>query len=108
MRLLLTKRRDNFTAPYAAVGHVTLIGGEGKLVPGKGPVRTASRRFSRARAATGIPFSQHQGIRISRRTDSADRLAQRWDCARRRNSVQLKNGREFIFTYPIVAETFDF
>ena len=29
--------------PGVAVGHVTLIEGEGKLVPGKGPIRTGVR-----------------------------------------------------------------
>src|SRR6185369_13265008 len=63
--------------PGIAVGHVTLIEGEGKLVPGKGPILlTGTHSVGTVRDA-----------------------AIQW---------QLKNGREFIFTYPIVAETFDF
>ena len=37
-----------------AVGHVTLIEGDGKLVPGRGRSARASRPSFRGRAATGI------------------------------------------------------
>jgi D-aminopeptidase len=107
-----------------AVGHVTLIEGEGKLVPGKGPIRTGvTAILPRPRGnwdpvfaatfnqngngdMTGINWIKESGFMegpiLLTGTHSVGTVrdaAVQW---------QLKNGREFIFTYPIVAETFDF
>jgi len=110
--------------PGVAVGHVTLIEGEGKLVPGKGPVRTGvTAILPRARGnwdpvfaatfnqngngdMTGINWIKESGflegpilLTGTHSVGTVRDAAIQW---------QLKNGREFIFTYPIVAETFDF
>ena len=107
-----------------AVGHVTLIEGEGKLVPGKGPVRTGvTAILPRPRGnwdpvfaatfnqngngdMTGINWIKESGflegpilLTGTHSVGTVRDAAIQW---------QLKNGREFIFTYPIVAETFDF
>ena len=110
--------------PGVAVGHVTLIEGEGKLVPGKGPVRTGvTAILPRPRGnwdpvfaatfnqngngyMTGINWIKESGflegpilLTGTHSVGTVRDAAIQW---------QLKNGREFIFTYPIVAETFDF
>jgi len=107
-----------------AVGHVTLIEGDGKLVPGKGPIRTGvTAILPRPRGnwdpvfaatfnqngngdMTGINWIKESGFMegpiLLTGTHSVGTVrdaAIQW---------QLKNGREFVFTYPIVAETFDF
>ena len=107
-----------------AVGHVTLIEGEGKLVPGKGPVRTgvtailprprgnwdpvfaATFNLNGNGDMTGINWIKESGFMegpiLLSGTHSVGTVrdaAIQW---------QLKNGRDFLFTYPIVAETFDF
>ena len=107
-----------------AVGHVTLIEGEGKLIPGKGPIRTGvTAILPRPRGnwdpvfaatfnqngngdMTGINWIKESGFMegpiLLTGTHSVGTVrdaAIQW---------QLKNGREFVFTYPIVAETFDF
>ena len=107
-----------------AVGHVTLIEGEGKLVPGKGPIRTgvtailprpkgnwdpvfaATFNLNGNGDMTGINWIKESGFMegpiLLTGTHSVGTVrdaAIQW---------QLKNGRNFIFTYPIVAETFDF
>jgi hypothetical protein len=51
-----------------AVGHVTLIEGDGKLIPGKVRFGQASLRFSRARAATGILYSRRRSTRTAMAT----------------------------------------
>jgi D-aminopeptidase len=106
-----------------AVGHVTLIEGEGKIVPGKGPIRTGvTAILPRPRGnwdpvfaatfnqngngdMTGINWIKESGFLegpiLLTGTHSVGIVrdtAIQW---------QLKNGREFIFTYPVVAETFD-
>jgi L-aminopeptidase/D-esterase-like protein len=106
-----------------AVGHVTLIEGEGKLIPGKGPIRTGiTAILPRPRGnwdpvfaatfnqngngdMTGINWIKESGFMegpiLLTGTHSVGTVrdaAIQW---------QIKNGREFIFTYPIVAETFD-
>jgi D-aminopeptidase len=106
-----------------AVGHVTLIEGEGRLVPGKGPVRTgvtailprprgnwdpvfaATFNLNGNGDMTGINWIKESGFMegpiLLTGTHSVGTVrdaAIQW---------QLKNGREFTFTYPIVAETFD-
>ena len=107
-----------------AVGHVTLIEGEGKLVPGKGPIRTGvTAILPRPRGnwdpvfaatfnqngngdMTGINWIKESGflegpilLTGTHSVGTVRDAAIQW---------QLKNGREFLFTYPIVAETFDF
>lgn len=107
-----------------AVGHVTLISGEGKLVPGKGPVRTGvTAILPRPRGnwdpvfaatfnqngngdMTGINWIKESGflegpilLTGTHSVGTVRDAAIQW---------QLKNGRDFIFTYPVVAETFDF
>jgi len=107
-----------------AVGHVTLIEGEGKLIPGKGPIRTgvtailprpkgnwdpvfaATFNLNGNGDMTGINWIKESGFMegpiLLTGTHSVGTVrdaAIQW---------QLKNGRNFIFTYPIVAETFDF
>lgn len=107
-----------------AVGHVTLIEGEGKLIPGKGPIRTgvttilprpkgnwdpvfaATFNLNGKGDMTGINWIKESGFMegpiLLTGTHSVGTVrdaAIQW---------QLKNGRKFVFTYPIVAETFDF
>ena len=107
-----------------AVGHVTLIEGEGRIVPGKGPVRTGvTAILPRPRGnwdpvfaatynqngngdMTGINWIKESGflegpilLTGTHSVGTVRDAAIQW---------QIKNGREFIFTYPIVAETFDF
>ncbi len=106
-----------------AVGHATLIEGEGKLIPGKGPIRTGvTAILTRPRNnwdpvfagtfnlngngdMTGINWIKESGFLegpiLLTGTHSVGVVrdaAIQW---------QIKNGREFVFTYPIVAETFD-
>ena len=106
-----------------AVGHVTLIEGEGKLVPGTGPVRTGvTAILPRPRGnwdpvfaatfnqngngdMTGINWIKESGflegpilLTGTHSVGTVRDAAIQW---------QLKNGRDFVFTYPIVAETFD-
>jgi L-aminopeptidase/D-esterase-like protein len=106
-----------------AVGHVTLIEGEGKLVPGKGPIRTGvTAILPRPRGnwdpvfantfnlngngdMTGINWIKESGflegpilLTGTHSVGTVRDAAIQW---------QLKNGRQFVFTYPIVAETFD-
>jgi L-aminopeptidase/D-esterase-like protein len=110
--------------PGVAVGHVTLIEGEGKLIPGKGPIRTGvTAILPRPRGnwdpvfaatfnqngngdMTGINWIKESGflegpilLTGTHSVGTVRDAAIQW---------QVKNGREFIFTYPVVAETFDF
>ncbi|HKO97434.1 MAG TPA: P1 family peptidase [Pyrinomonadaceae bacterium] len=107
-----------------AVGHVTLIEGDGKLIPGKGPIRTGvTAILTRPRGnwdpvfaatfnqngngdMTGINWIKESGflegpilLTGTHSVGTVRDAAIQW---------QIKNGRDFIFTYPIVAETFDF
>ena len=107
-----------------AVGHVTLIEGEGRLDPGKGPIRTGvTAILTRPRGnwdpvfaatfnqngngdMTGINWIKESGflegpilLTGTHSVGTVRDAAIQW---------QLRNGRKFIFTYPIVAETFDF
>src|SRR5580765_4508748 len=107
-----------------AVGHVTLIEGEGRLIPGQGPVRTGvTAILPRPRGnwdpvfaatfnqngngdMTGINWIKESGflegpilLTGTHSVGTVRDAAIQW---------QIKNGRQFIFTYPIVAETFDF
>jgi len=106
------------------VGHVTLIEGDGKLIPGKGPIRTGvTAILTRPRGnwdpvfaatfnqngngdMTGINWIKESGflegpilLTGTHSVGTVRDAAIQW---------QIKNGRDFIFTYPIVAETFDF
>jgi D-aminopeptidase len=106
-----------------AVGHVTLIEGEGKLVPGKGPIRTgvtailprprgnwdpvfaATFNLNGNGDMTGINWIKESGflegpilLTGTHSVGTVRDAAIQW---------QAKNGRDFVFTYPIVAETFD-
>jgi L-aminopeptidase/D-esterase-like protein len=107
-----------------AVGHVTLIEGDGKIVPGKGPIRTGvTAILTRPRGnwdpvfaatfnqngngdMTGINWIKESGflegpilLTGTHSVGTVRDAAIQW---------QLKNGRQFTFTYPVVAETFDF
>ena len=107
-----------------AVGHATIIQGDGVLVPGKGPIRTgvtailprpkgnwdpvfaATFNLNGNGDMTGINWIKESGFMegpiLLTGTHSVGTVrdaAIQW---------QLKNGRQFTFTYPIVAETFDF
>jgi D-aminopeptidase len=106
-----------------AVGHVTLIEGQGKLVPGQGPIRTgvtailprprgnwdpvfaATFNLNGNGDMTGINWIKESGflegpilLTGTHSVGTVRDAAIQW---------QLRNGRDFIFTYPIVAETFD-
>jgi D-aminopeptidase len=107
-----------------AVGHVTLIEGEGRLVPGKGPIRTgvtailprprgnwdpvfaATFNLNGNGDMTGTNWIKESGflegpilLTGTHSVGTVRDAAIQW---------QAKNGRDFLFTYPIVAETFDF
>jgi L-aminopeptidase/D-esterase-like protein len=107
-----------------AVGHVTLIEGDGRLVPGKGPVRTgvtailprprgnwdpvfaATFNLNGNGDMTGINWIKESGflegpilLTGTHSVGTVRDAAIQW---------QARNGRDFVFTYPIVAETFDF
>jgi len=107
-----------------AVGHVTLNEGEGKLVPGQGPVRTgvtailprprgnwdpvfaATFNLNGNGDMTGINWIKESGF-----LEGPILLTGTHSVGTVRDATiqwQLRNGREFVFTYPIVAETFDF
>jgi L-aminopeptidase/D-esterase-like protein len=106
-----------------AVGHVTLTEGEGRLVPGQGPVRTGvTAILPRPRGnwdpvfaatfnqngngdMTGINWIKESGflegpvlLTGTHSVGTVRDAAIQW---------QLRNGRDFVFTYPVVAETFD-
>ncbi len=107
-----------------AVGHVTLIEGDGRLVPGQGPVRTgvtailprprgnwdpvfaATFNLNGNGDMTGVNWIKESGflegpilLTGTHSVGTVRDAAIQW---------QLTNGRDFVFTYPIVAETFDF
>lgn len=106
-----------------AVGHVTLIQGDGRVVPGRGPVRTGVTAIvPRPRGdwdfvmaatfnqngngdMTGVTWIAESGflegpilLTGTHSVGTVRDAAIQWQIAR---------GREFVFTYPIVAETFD-
>lgn len=106
-----------------AVGHTTLVEGEGRLVPGKGPVRTGvTALLPRPRGnwdpvfaatfnlngngdMTGINWIKESGflegpilLTGTHSVGTVRDAAIQW---------QLRNGRQFVFTYPLVTETFD-
>ena len=106
-----------------AVAHVTLISGEGKVVPGQGPVRTGvTAILTRPRGdwdfvmaatfnqngngdMTGVNWIKESGflegpilLTGTHSVGTVRDAAIQWEIAR---------GRQFEFTYPIVSETFD-
>ncbi len=110
--------------PCIAVGHSTIIKGEGKLVPGEGPIRTGvTAILPRPRGnwdfvmaatfnqngngdMTGVNWIEESGFLegpiLLTGTHSVGVVrdaALQW---------QLARGREFVFTYPVAVETFDF
>ena len=105
------------------VGHTTLISGSGRLVVGKGPVRTGvtavlprgKKSFDPVFAAwfplngngemTGTTWIRESGflegpvlITNTHSVGVVRDAAVDWE---------IKNGRKFLFTYPVVAETYD-
>ncbi len=109
--------------PGVAVGHTTLIKGEGKLVPGEGPVRTGvTAILPRTRGnwdfvmaatfnqngngdMTGVNWIEESGF-----MEGPILLTGTHSVGVTRDAAiqwQIANGRQFVFTYPIVAETFD-
>lgn len=109
--------------PGVAVGHVTLISGNGRTERGKGPVRTGvTAILPRPRGdwdyvmaatfnqngngdMTGVNWIQESGwlegpvlLTGTHSVGTVRDAAVQW---------QLARGRDFLFTYPIVAETFD-
>src|SRR5687767_6002146 len=105
------------------VGHTTLISGSGRLVAGKGPVRTGvtavlprgKKSFDPVFAAwfplngngemTGTTWIRESGF-----LEGPILVTNTHSVGVVRDATidwELKNGRKFIFTYPIVAETYD-
>jgi L-aminopeptidase/D-esterase-like protein len=109
--------------PGVAVGHVTLISGSGRTERGRGPVRTGvTAILPRPRGdwdyvmaatfnqngngdMTGVNWIQESGwlegpvlLTGTHSVGTVRDAAVQW---------QLARGREFLFTYPVVAETFD-
>lgn len=105
------------------VGHATIIRGEGKLIPGVGPVRTGvtailprgKGNWDFVMAATfnqngngdmtGVNWIEESGflegpllLTGTHSVGTVRDAAVKWQEAR---------GRQFVFTYPVVAETFD-
>lgn len=106
-----------------AVGHTTLIRGEGRLVPGQGPVRTGvtailprpkgnwdfvmASTFNQNGNGdmTGVNWIEESGF-----LEGPILLTGTHSVGVVRDAAihwQIARGREFVFTYPIVAETFD-
>ena len=107
-----------------AVGHSTIIRGSGKLVPGQGPVRTGVTAiltrpkgnwnpvFAATFALNGNgDMTGTQWIAESGFLEGPILLTGTHSVGTVRDAAiqwQLKNGRTFSFTYPVVAETFDY
>lgn len=106
-----------------AVGHTTIIRGEGKLIPGQGPVRTGvtailprpKGNWDFVMAATfnqngngdmtGVNWIEESGF-----LEGPILLTGTHSVGVVRDATihwQIDQGRQFVFTYPIVAETFD-
>ncbi|MBL8174555.1 MAG: P1 family peptidase [Bryobacterales bacterium] len=109
--------------PGVAVGHTTLIEGEGKLTPGVGPVRTGVTAilprplgnwdFTMAAIfnqngngdMTGVNWIEESGF-----LEGPILLTGTHSVGVVRDAAihwQIARGRQFVFTYPVVAETFD-
>ncbi len=110
--------------PGIAVGHSTIIKGEGKLVPGEGPIRTGvtailPRPLGNWDFVMAATFNQNGNgdmtgvnwIEESGFLEGPILLTGTHSVGVVRDATlqwQLKRGRQFVFTYPVVAETFDF
>jgi len=109
--------------PGVAVGHTTIIRGEGRLIPGEGPIRTGvTAILPRARGnwdftmaatfnqngngdMTGVNWIEESGF-----LEGPILLTGTHSVGVVRDAAihwQIANGRKFVFTYPVVAETFD-
>ncbi len=107
-----------------AVGHATIIRGSGKLVVGQGPVRTGvTAILTRPRGDWNPVFAATFAL-----NGNGDMTGTQWIAESgflegpilltgthsvgtvRDASIQwqLRNGRKFGFTYPVVAETYDY
>jgi D-aminopeptidase len=105
------------------VGHTTLISGNGRLAVGKGPVRTGvtailprgKKSFDPVFAAwfplngngemTGTTWIRESGF-----LEGPILITNTHSVGVVRDATidwEIKNGRKFLFTYPIVAETYD-
>lgn len=104
------------------VGHTTLIAGQGRLVRGKGPVRTGvtailprGRSFDPVFAAwfplngngemTGTTWIDESGF-----LEGPILITNTHSVGVVRDATidwEIRHGRKFLFTYPIVAETYD-
>jgi D-aminopeptidase len=120
-----TPGRHNAITDVAGVevGHTTLIGGQGRLVRGKGPVRTGvtailprgKRSFDPVFAAwfplngngemTGTTWIEESGF-----LEGPILITNTHSVGVVRDATidwEIRQGRKFLFTYPIVAETYD-
>ena len=107
-----------------AVGHATIIRGSGKLIPGEGPVRTGvTAILTRPKGDWNPVFAATFAL-----NGNGDMTGTQWIAESgflegpilltgthsvgtvRDASVQwqLRNGRNLRFTYPVVAETYDY
>src|SRR5215207_6385299 len=105
------------------VGHATLISGEGRLVRGRGPVRTGvTAVIPRGKGSFDPVFGawfplngngEMTGttwIRESGFLEGPILITNTHSVGVVRDATidwEIKNGRKFLFTYPIVAETYD-
>ena len=106
-----------------AVAHVTLVSGEGRVVPGQGPVRTGvTAILTRPKGdwdfVMAATFNQNGNgdmtgvnwIRESGFLEGPILLTGTHSVGTVRDAAiqwQIARGRQFVFTYPIVSETFD-
>ena len=106
-----------------AVGHVTLISGAGRVVPGQGPVRTGvTAILPRPRGDWDFVMAATFNLNGNGDMTGTNWIAESgWmegpilltgthSVGTVRDAAigwQERNGRRFVFTYPIVAETFD-
>ncbi len=107
-----------------AVGHSTIIEGEGRLEPGKGPIRTGvtailPRPLGNWDFVMAATFNQNGNgdmtgvnwIEESGFLEGPILLTGTHSVGVVRDAAihwQIAKGRQFVFTYPVVAETFDF
>ena len=110
--------------PGVAVGHATIIRGSGKLVPRQGPVRTGvTAILPRPRGdwdfVMAATFNQNGNgdmtgtnwVKESGFLEGPILLTGTHSVGTVRDAAiqwQLARGRDLLFTYPLVAETFDF
>ncbi len=110
--------------PGVAVGHATIIRGSGKLIPHQGPVRTGvTAILPRPRGdwdfVMAATFNQNGNgdmtgtnwVKESGFLEGPILLTGTHSVGTVRDAAiqwQLARGRELLFTYPLVAETFDF